>query len=169
MTAPDAWVVIPKPVFWGHRAQYVRFNQRRVADLHPESLGHPTRGKEDFPAYVELGGIWNFYVRWLSGFCYPEENSCFKHKSSMVSQWVKDLALSVLWLGSLLWHGFDSWTGNFHMPQVQPRRKKKEFLKVRKRRCFWFRREHLFAYSFVEKFEINWSKAFQLNIWTGRS
>ena len=169
MTAPDAWVVIPKPVFWGHRAQYVRFNQRRVADLHPESLGHPTRGKEDFPAYVELGGIWNFYVRWLSGFCYPEENSCFKHKSSMVSQWVKDLALSVLWLGSLPVTRVRSLAWELPHATGAAKKKKKEFLKVRKRRCFWFRREHLFAYSFVEKFEINWSKAFQLNIWTGCS
>ena len=26
---------------------------------------------------------------------------------------VKDVALSLLWLGSLLWHGFDPWPGNF--------------------------------------------------------
>ena len=31
-----------------------------------------------------------------------------------LAQWVKDLALL------LLWHGFDSWPGNFHMPPVQP-------------------------------------------------
>ena len=29
--------------------------------------------------------------------------------SSLVAQWVKDLALSLLWLRSLLWRGFDSW------------------------------------------------------------
>ena len=33
---------------------------------------------------------------------------------------VKDLVLSLLWLGSMLWHGFDPWPGNFHMPQAQP-------------------------------------------------
>ena len=31
-------------------------------------------------------------------------------------QWVKDLALPLLWLGLLLWHGFHPWPGNFHMP-----------------------------------------------------
>lgn len=33
-------------------------------------------------------------------------------------QWVKDLALSLPWLGWLLWGGFDSWPGNFYMPPV---------------------------------------------------
>ena len=28
---------------------------------------------------------------------------------------VKDLALSLQWLGSLLWHGFDPWLENFQM------------------------------------------------------
>ena len=35
--------------------------------------------------------------------------------SSMVVQWVKDSALSLLWLRSLLWHRFDPWPGNFRM------------------------------------------------------
>ena len=39
--------------------------------------------------------------------------------SSLVAQQVKYLALS------LLWRGFDSWSRNFHMSQVQP---KKEIL-----------------------------------------
>ena len=29
---------------------------------------------------------------------------------------VKDLVLSLLWLGSLLWHGFDPWPMNLYMP-----------------------------------------------------
>ena len=33
--------------------------------------------------------------------------------SSLVTQWVKDLALSLMWLGSFLWCGFDPWPGNF--------------------------------------------------------
>ena len=36
--------------------------------------------------------------------------------SSLMVQWVKKLALSLLWLRSLLWHGFDSWPRNFRMP-----------------------------------------------------
>ena len=34
---------------------------------------------------------------------------------------VKDPALSLLCLRLLLWHGFDPWPGNFHMPQVWPK------------------------------------------------
>ena len=36
-----------------------------------------------------------------------------------MAQWVKDPALL------LLWHGFDSWPGNIHMPWAQPGKKKK--------------------------------------------
>ena len=30
-------------------------------------------------------------------------------------QWIKDPALSLQWLRSLLWCRFDPWPGNFHM------------------------------------------------------
>ena len=36
--------------------------------------------------------------------------------SSLVAQEVKDPVLLLQRLGSLLWHGFDPWPGNFHMP-----------------------------------------------------
>ena len=39
-------------------------------------------------------------------------------------QQIKDLALSLQWFGLLLWHGFDPWSGNVHMPQAWPERKK---------------------------------------------
>lgn len=35
-----------------------------------------------------------------------------------MAECVKDLVLSLHWLGLLLWYGFDSWTRNFHMLQV---------------------------------------------------
>ena len=38
-------------------------------------------------------------------------------------QQVKDPALSLLW--SLLWHGFNPWSENFHMLWAQPKKKKK--------------------------------------------
>ena len=38
---------------------------------------------------------------------------------------VKDLLLS-LWLGSLLWLGFDPCPANFHTPWAQPKKKKKK-------------------------------------------
>ena len=44
-----------------------------------------------------------------------------------MAQQVKDPALSLLWLRSLLWREFDPWPLNFHVPQV--RLKKKFFLK----------------------------------------
>ena len=34
-------------------------------------------------------------------------------------QWVKDLALSLQWLGSLLWHGFNPWLRNFYVLQEE--------------------------------------------------
>ena len=46
--------------------------------------------------------------------------------SSLVAQQVKDLALSVQHLGSLLWNGFDPWPGNFHMSWMWPPPKKKK-------------------------------------------
>jgi len=42
-----------------------------------------------------------------------------------VAQWVKDLVLSLQWLGSLLRHSFNPWLGNFHMPQAWPKKKRK--------------------------------------------
>ena len=49
--------------------------------------------------------------------------------SSLVTQQVKDLALSLLWLGSLLWHGFIPWPRNFHMPQLWPKTNKQKRIK----------------------------------------
>ena len=43
-----------------------------------------------------------------------------------MEQWVKDLALLQLWLR------FHPWPGNFHMPQVKPREKKKKKLEKKK-------------------------------------
>ena len=37
-----------------------------------------------------------------------------------MAQRVKDPEWSLQQPGSLLWHGFDSWPGKFHMLQVQP-------------------------------------------------
>ena len=44
-----------------------------------------------------------------------------------MAQWVKDLALSLQWLGPLLWCGFNPWPRNFHMPWAWPKKKKKKF------------------------------------------
>ena len=44
-----------------------------------------------------------------------------------VSWWLSRLRIQhwqLLWFGSLLWHGFDPWPGNFHMTHVWPRKKK---------------------------------------------
>ena len=47
-------------------------------------------------------------------------------RTSLVVQCVKDPALSLLWLRSLLWREFDPWPGNFHMLQIWPKKKKGE-------------------------------------------
>lgn len=39
-----------------------------------------------------------------------------------VAQWIKDLTLSLWWLGSLLRHRFSPWPGKFHRPWVQPKK-----------------------------------------------
>ena len=43
-----------------------------------------------------------------------------------VAQWVKDLLLSLQWLGSLLWPRFNPWPRKFHRLWVQPKKKKKK-------------------------------------------
>ena len=45
---------------------------------------------------------------------------------------VKDPALSLQWLRSLLWFRFDPWPRNFCLPQVQPKNKKKKKKKKKK-------------------------------------
>ena len=52
----------------------------------------------------------------------PTQNS-LQWSSSMV-QWVKDPTLSLQWLGSLLWHGFDPWLGNFICHRQGQKKKK---------------------------------------------
>ena len=51
----------------------------------------------------------------------PSRQSKNKRRSSLVVQWVKDLALSLQQLRLLLWCGFDPWPGNFYMLQVWPK------------------------------------------------
>ena len=46
--------------------------------------------------------------------------------SSFVGQWVKDPALPLQQLRLLLWLGFSSWPGDFHMLQVQQNENKRE-------------------------------------------
>ena len=48
--------------------------------------------------------------------------------------WVKDLALSLLWLGSQLWRGLDPWPGNFHMPWTWQKKKEGRKEKGKKER-----------------------------------
>ena len=53
-------------------------------------------------------------------------------QNSLGAQPVKDLALPRQQLWSLLWHWFDPWPGNFHRPQVRP--KKKIIIKQKKKK-----------------------------------
>ena len=47
-------------------------------------------------------------------------------KEFSYEEWVKDLVLSLQWLGLLLGHRFNPWPKNFHMLQVWPKKKKKK-------------------------------------------
>ena len=42
-----------------------------------------------------------------------------------MAHWVKDPALSLQWLRSMLGHKFDPWPGNFCMPQARQKNKPK--------------------------------------------
>ena len=46
-----------------------------------------------------------------------------------MAQWLKDPGLSLQWLQLLLRLRFDSWTQNFYVPQVQPKKLKKQTMK----------------------------------------
>ena len=43
-----------------------------------------------------------------------------------MAQWVKDLALPLLWLWLQLWCGFDPWPMNVHVPQYSKKKKRKK-------------------------------------------
>ena len=43
--------------------------------------------------------------------------------SFLMVQRVKDPSLLLLWIWLQLWRGFDSWPGNFCMPQTQAKKK----------------------------------------------
>ena len=45
-----------------------------------------------------------------------------------MAQWIKDMALQLLWLGSFLWCGFDPWLRNFHMLKVQQKQERKKVI-----------------------------------------
>ena len=53
-----------------------------------------------------------------------------KYQSTHVVQGVKNLAWSLLWLQSLLWRGFSFSSRNFHMPQVQQKKKEKKWYQM---------------------------------------
>ena len=55
-------------------------------------------------------------------------------RSSPVAKCVKDPALSLLWLGSLLWQKFGPCPRNFHMPQAWPEEEGEEEEEKRKKK-----------------------------------
>ena len=55
-------------------------------------------------------------------------------------QWVKDPVLSLLWLESLIRHGFKPWIGNFHRAQAWPKKERTRTLKKKNREIpLWLR------------------------------
>ena len=82
----------------------------------PSPAGH---GLVWQPDVCSTGGV----VNQTLGFLYIRKQKC---RCSLVSQQVKNPALSLLSLGLLLWHGFDPWSRNFCLPWAQPKKKKKK-------------------------------------------
>ena len=62
----------------------------------------------------------------------------------MVAQWVKDPALSLLWLKLPLWHRFHPWPGNFHIPRAWLKNKE-----MKCKACVYF---FLHCYDFLNFF-----------------
>ena len=54
----------------------------------------------------------------------------YLERSRHVVQWVKDLAVSLLWLWLQLWCGFDPWPRNLHMLEVWKKNYLESFLKM---------------------------------------
>ena len=61
-------------------------------------------------------------------FFYYGEKKWAHFGSCLERQCVQDLALSLQQLGSLLWRRFSPWPGNFHMPQVRPKKERKKLI-----------------------------------------
>ena len=64
-----------------------------------------------------------------------------------MTQWIKDLTLSLLWLRLLLWRRFNPWPRNFHTPWVQPKQANKK-KKVKRELTEW---EKIFANKATDK------------------
>ena len=78
---------------------------RADSDLMPSNSSVPTPERSTFPytpLFLRIPAIGN----------------------SLAVEQGKDLALSLQQLGWLLWHRFNPWPGNFHMPQAGPKKKK---------------------------------------------
>ena len=98
------------------------------------------RRKKQFVKCILLASfILEVYIHNACKF-FMEKNNCYLkiicYRSSLVAQWVKDLALPLQQLGSLLWHMFLYWPGNFHMLQVQSKKKKKIAWNIKHRQLF---------------------------------
>ena len=65
----------------------------------------------------------NFLHKWS---CHCKQD--FIYHSSLVAQWVKDPALSMKHLRLVLWYRFHPCPGNFNIPQVWQKKKKKDFI-----------------------------------------
>lgn len=70
-----------------------------------------------------LNCLCNFLCFLLHHYCLAFSQECkpLQHK------WIKDPALSLHHLGSLLWLGFDSWSGNFQTPGRAKKKKNKPY------------------------------------------
>ena len=54
---------------------------------------------------------------------------------SLMAQRIKDPELSLQWLRLSLWHSFNPWPGNLQMPQVWPKEKVEDQMKLMKFKC----------------------------------
>ena len=77
-------------------------------------------------SFLQRSFEWRLCLSQKSQNCVTKNKTTKKIElSSLVTQWVKDLVLLLLWLWLLQWCEFSHWPGNFHMPWAWSKKKKK--------------------------------------------
>ena len=73
--------------------------------------------------FCQIGLLWSLYNYRCDKFIWviKKNKEWLLGWSSLVVQWVKELASSLQGLGLLLWHGLDPWPRNFCMLQIRPK------------------------------------------------
>ena len=107
----------PKVKF--HRTKFLFFSKYFTSAIY--FVFQQVRRIKPSPVFLAAPALTSFTVHADRMWVWRSQASQSPSWSSLAVQWVKELMLSLKWLGSLLSHRFDPWQGKFHMPQIQPK------------------------------------------------